>query len=267
MPLASGKWLVRTLALIGLVAVFWGAHLLLAQPRQQATQEIVAPTFEVPDQSMNPGTDEDKVHEPTPRNPEPYEEPEIPEDSAVDDKVGSLETATRPVHIAIPAKDIAAEIDTTGPSYNSNRFNPAAGRIDFWLEPGTAKPCEAGPSFMLGHVTDVFAYLTTGPGDDHRDGLETGDKVAVTLEDGTECIFEVVDFDLAIGEPVDGTPAHRIGKNDWAQTYWEEAIQSSIERPVLFLLTSSGTEFEPSGHRANNDIVMAELTDIRTPAG
>lgn len=266
MARSMAVWSLRFVVVASLAAMMWAIWLLVfTQPDAppppvyidtldresvQEEEETVPPVYEVPsDHDITPG---DIMDEPS---------------EADDSTSETLADSARPLHLTIPAHDIAAEIDSTGSSYGLNRFNPESGRLDFWLEPDTAKPCEAGPSFMLGHVTDVFADLTTGPNDDRNRNVETGSKVVITLEDDTECIFEVVDFDLAIGEPVEGTPAHRVHKDDWASTYWEEAIHSSGERPILFLLTSSGTEIEPSGHRAHNDIVMAELSSIRTPNG
>ena len=184
-----------------------------------------------------------------------------------------LDSAEDPRELRIADFDISGEIDLTGPGVDSNRFDPAAGRLDLWLDEATARPCEAGPSFILGHVEyggqpDVFTRLTRGPNDDRSDGVEVGATVIVELVDGTECVYEVIEFDLEIGKPVDGTPAHRFRKDDWSQTYWQRAIAQAADRPLLLLLTSSGTEVESSqhpqaGHRVHNDAVMAELVEIR----
>lgn len=264
---ATVGWTLRFVVVASMVAMIWGFRLLffaqsdapppaptpiatLDSESAQEEEESIVPLGEAPsDHDLTPG---DVIDEPSKTDNYTTE---------------TLDDPARPLHLAVPAHDIAVEIDPTGPSYESNRFNPAPGRLDFWLEPDTAKPCETGPSFMLGHVTDVFADLTTGTNDDRNRNVEAGSKVVITLEDGTECIYEVIDFDLAIGEPVEGTPAHRVRKDDWSSAYWGEAIHSSGERPLLFLLTSSGTEIEPSGHRAHNDIVMAELSSIHAPDG
>lgn len=180
----------------------------------------------------------------------------------------TLQDAADPTQLDIPVRGIAAPIDPTGPSYESTRFNPAMGRIDFWLEPSTAKPCEAGPAYMLAHVTRTFRNLVDDPAvpDDH--GVPAESKITVTLTDGTRCVFEVVDFDLNIGEPVPGTPAHRVNKSEWAATLWRKSIEMTQSRPVLFLLTSGGLEFEVvngENHRIHADVVMAELVEVHPP--
>jgi len=183
-----------------------------------------------------------------------------------------------PVHLSVPSLGIEADIDWTGPDFDSRRFEPRSGYLDWWsdsvpVEPTVGPsvgPCEIGSSFILGHNPGLFRDLVDDPDPEADDdaGLAVGEMVLVVLEDGTVCEYTVVPFESDFGEVLEGTPARRFLKDTWAGEDWDHVIaETGTEESTLFLLTSGGREDEyelVNGrlHKPLLDVIKLVLSSI-----
>lgn len=179
------------------------------------------------------------------------------------------------VHLSIPSQEIEAGIDWTGPAFDSGRFNPRGGRLDWWLGDDTVGPCENGSIFILGHNPGKFRDLVDDPDPGANDsaGLAVSDLVFIELEDSIVCEYRVVQFESGFGASLEGTPARRFLKDTWAQEDWDNVIvETGSDESVLYLLTSGGREDEyewvnGGWHKPYTDVVKLVLVPTEAPLG
>jgi hypothetical protein len=140
--------------------------------------------------------------------------------------------------LAIPAIGVHAPIVPVGRQPNGAMQTPDPGQVG-WYHPGPT-PGDPGPAVLVGHID-----TRTGPDVFHRLGeLGPGDEILVGRPDGTTSRFLVGRLER---HPKTALPTSRI---------WTTA-----KRPVLRLISCTGSFDRASGHYRDNLIVYA------SPAG
>jgi sortase (surface protein transpeptidase) len=153
---------------------------------------------------------------------------------------GSPREMPRPVHIAIPAIDVSAQIVPLGLNPDRTLEVPTNLADTGWFTEGP-EPGERGAAVVVGHVASL-----SGPGVFYRlRDLHPGDVIRIRLRDG-----EVVRYRArsAIVVPKSAFPTKRV----YAQT----------PRPTLRLITCSGTLDASTGQHPDNRIVFASLIGV-----
>jgi sortase (surface protein transpeptidase) len=139
-----------------------------------------------------------------------------------------------PSTLAIPSIGVRAPIVGVGRKQNGAMQTPDPGQVG-WYQPGP-KPGDPGPAVLVGHVDS-----RTGPDVFYRLGqLRPGDDILVGRPDGTTSRFLVGRLER---HPKDALPTSRI---------WTKA-----KRPLLRLITCTGSFDRASGHYRDNLIVYA----------
>ncbi|HTX28278.1 MAG TPA: class F sortase [Streptosporangiaceae bacterium] len=144
-----------------------------------------------------------------------------------------------PVHIRIPAIGVSAPVTRVGKNADGTVQVPPLGdhNLAGWYEYGAA-PGQRGAAVILGHVDSltgisVFFYLKD---------LRAGDRIYVTLADGTVAAFAV-----------DGV--QKVAKTAFPTA----AVYGHVRYPELHLITCGGPFDRASGHYLDNIIVYAHL--------
>jgi sortase (surface protein transpeptidase) len=142
-----------------------------------------------------------------------------------------------PSTLAIPSLDVRAPIVRVVLQANGAMQTPDPGQVG-WYTPGPT-PGDPGPAVLIGHVDtrtgpDVFYRLRE---------LRPGDQILVGRPDGTTTRFLVGRLER---HPKDALPTGRI---------WTKA-----KRPLLRLVTCTGSFDRASGHYRDNLIVYASPT-------
>jgi sortase (surface protein transpeptidase) len=139
-----------------------------------------------------------------------------------------------PSTLAIPSIGVRAPIVGVGLQANGAMQTPDPGQVG-WYQPGP-KPGDPGPAVLVGHVDS-----RTGPAVFYRLGqLRPGDEILVGRPDGTTSRFLVGRLER---HPKTELPTSRI---------WTKA-----KRPLLRLITCTGSFDRASGHYRDNLIVYA----------
>jgi LPXTG-site transpeptidase (sortase) family protein len=145
-----------------------------------------------------------------------------------------------PVSIRIPVIDVSAPVEKVGQNADGTVQVPPLDNHNLtgWYHYGPT-PGQLGSSVILGHVDSyagisVFYYLKD---------LRPGDKIYVTLADGTVAIFAV-----------DGV--QKVAKTDFPTA---SVYQAHLDYPSLRLVTCGGYFDQAAGHYLDNIIVYAHL--------
>jgi sortase (surface protein transpeptidase) len=194
-----------------------------------------APSAPVPPTaSVSPSATPTPTAEPA---PEPTAAPQGAESAAF------AMTASRPVHVRIPAIDRDADLVVTGIREDGRLEVPPEpeGSPAGWYD-GSPTPGERGASVLLGHVNSpidesgVFFGLET---------LQVGDRVEVTREDGLIAVFETYRVESF---PKDAFPTR--------------AVYYPVPGAELRLITCDSFDDAPDEF-PNNLIVFAKLVEVR----
>ena len=105
---------------------------------------------------------------------------------------------------------------------------------------GSPTPGELGPAVIAAHVTHrskPAVFFDLG-------GMDEGDPIEVTREDGTTATFEV-------------TEVGQYPKSDFPS----EKVYGSVDRAALRLITCGGVLDGETGSHVDNVVVYAQLTD------
>jgi sortase (surface protein transpeptidase) len=146
-------------------------------------------------------------------------------------------TVALPARLRIPAIGVDTPLMRLGLDADGTVEPPSAWQNAGWYT-GSARPGQAGPAVVLGHVDSdsgaaVFYRLST---------LRTGDTVDVTRTDGTRVTFRV-------------SGRQQVAKSQFPT----DLVYAPTLEPSLRLVTCGGT-FDPrSGHYRDNIIVSAVL--------
>lgn len=142
-----------------------------------------------------------------------------------------------PSTLAIPAIGVRAPIVGVGRKQNGAMQTPDPGQVG-WYQPGP-RPGNPGPAVLVGHVD-----THTGPDVFYRLGqLRPGDEILIGRADGTTIRFLVGRLER---HPKTELPTGRI---------WTKA-----KRPLLRLITCTGSFDHASGHYRDNLILYASPT-------
>ena len=143
--------------------------------------------------------------------------------------------APAPVRIAIPAIGVDAPLIRLGLNADRSLEVPRDfGDAGWWT--GGARPGEAGPAIIAGHVDSY-----TGPAVFYRlRDLHPGDAIIVARRDGSRARFTVI-----------GSEQYPKARFPTARVYRRTAD------PALRLITCSGTFDRESGHYLDNTVVYA----------
>jgi hypothetical protein len=141
----------------------------------------------------------------------------------------------RPVRIEIPAIGVDAPIIPLGLNRDRTLEVPHDfGDAGWWS--GGARPGEAGPAIVAGHVDSY-----TGPAVFFRiRELRRGDAIVIVRRDGSRARFAV------------------LGTEEYPKTHFPTArVYGPTDGPTLRLITCSGTFDRASGHYLDNAVVYA----------
>lgn len=194
-------------------------------------------------------------------------------------------SVTLPATASTPTR--SAPVGLVGPAHDPDReWNPAFGTVEVYQDERLALPCEYGAVFMLGHANfstsydawDFFYDVINSERYANDSGLEVGQQVVFTLDDGTEvCRYQVFDLVEGPGEHLVNSPGRYFLKSELSgdpddptggpddqliQRAWAE------DQPTLYLFGSyaglSGNEMDASGvHQAYNWVVALSLVESR----
>jgi sortase (surface protein transpeptidase) len=140
------------------------------------------------------------------------------------------------VRIEIPAIGVRAPVVPLGLAADGTLEVPTRfGDTGWWT--GGARPGEAGPAIVVGHVDSQ-----TGPAVFYRlRELGAGDGIALLRRDGSRVRFLV--------RRIEHYPKER---------FPTASVYGATRRPTLRLITCSGTFDRASGHYVDNTVVYAD---------
>lgn len=192
-------------------------------------------------------------------------------------------SVTLPATASTPTR--TASVGLVGPAHDPDReWNPAFGAVEVYQDERLAMPCEYGAVFMLGHANfsttydawDFFYDVINSERYANDSGLEVGQQVVFTLDDGTElCRYQVLDLVEGPGEHLVDSPGRYFLKSELSghpddptggpddqliARAWTE------DQPTLYLFGSyaglSGNEMDATGvHQAYNWVVALSLVE------
>jgi sortase (surface protein transpeptidase) len=144
-------------------------------------------------------------------------------------------TVALPVRLSIPAIGVDTPLLRLGLQRNGEVEAPQSWQEAGWYT-GSARPGQAGPAVILGHVDS-----TSGPAVFYRLAfLRPGDAVRVTRADGTVAAFRV-------------SGRQQVAKSQFPT----DLVYGPTLEPSLRLVTCGGTFDRTSGHYRDNVIVSA----------
>jgi hypothetical protein len=152
---------------------------------------------------------------------------------------------SRPVELAIPAIGVKSAIIDLGLSPDGTIAvpNPGPDYNDAAWYIYSPTPGQVGPSIIEGHVDSA----AEGPSVFYRLGeLRPGERVQVSLVDGTVAIFEI---DAVSSYPKTAFPT--------------QAVYGNTSFPALRLITCGGPFDSATGHYLDNTVVFAHLAVAR----
>lgn len=195
----------------------------------------------------------------------------------------------RRLWLTLPATETSpvrsAPVIPVGPLHPPEKeWNPAFGTVEVYQDDRLALPCEGGAVFALGHANfssvdqawDIFYDVVDSERYEGDSGLEVGQQIVISLEDGTQvCRYEVVDLAAGPGQHLAASPGRYFLKTalsgepgDPTGGPDDQLIRRAWEsgEPTLYLFGSyagpSGEEMDDSGvHQAYNFVVAARLVD------
>ena len=143
-----------------------------------------------------------------------------------------------PARLRIPAIGVDTPVMRLGLDSHGAIQPPSAWQKAGWYT-GSARPGQAGPAVVLGHVDS-----TSGPAVFYRlASLRSGDVVEVTRTDGTRGTFRV-------------SGRQQVAKSRFPT----DLVYAPTLEPSLRLVTCGGTFDRRSGHYRDNIIVFAVMT-------
>jgi LPXTG-site transpeptidase (sortase) family protein len=162
----------------------------------------------------------------------------VPELSG-DPGMGALARSV-PVRIRIPVINVSAPVERVGKNANGTVQVPSLDNHNLtgWYDYGPT-PGQLGSSVILGHV-DSYAGISVFY---HLKDLRRGNKIYVTLADGTVATFAV-----------DGV--QKVAKTDFPTA---SVYDAHLDYPSLRLITCGGYFDQATGHYLDNIIVYAHL--------
>jgi sortase (surface protein transpeptidase) len=143
-----------------------------------------------------------------------------------------------PIRLRIPAIGVDTPLERLGLDKQGAVAAPTAWQVAGWYT-GSARPGQAGPAVILGHVDS-----TSGPAVFYRLALlRPGAAVAVTRADGSTILFHV-------------SGQQRVAKSQFPT----DLVYAPTLEPSLRLVTCGGSFDEKSHHYRDNIIVSAVLS-------
>ena len=154
-------------------------------------------------------------------------------------------TRSVPVSIRIPVINVSAPVERVGKNADGTVQVPPLDNHNLtgWYHYGPA-PGQLGSSVILGHV-DSYAGISVFY---HLKDLRPGNKIYVTLADGTIATFAV-----------DGV--QKVAKTDFPTA---SVYDAHLDYPSLRLITCGGYFDQATGHYLDNIIVYAHLVATAT---
>ena len=145
-----------------------------------------------------------------------------------------------PVNIRIPVINVSAPVERVGKNANGTVQVPPLEKHNLtgWYDYGPA-PGQVGSSVILGHV-DSYTGISVFY---HLKDLRPGNKIYVTLADGTVATFAV-----------DGV--QKVAKTDFPTA---SVYDAHLDYPSLRLITCGGYFDQATGYYLDNVIVYAHL--------
>lgn len=170
---------------------------------------------------------------------------------------------------------VSAPIDVS-----DSRFNPAKNRLDLHVNEVNGLPCADTelPVKILGHKQDQFCNLVLEDGDKCDYGVQTGDQVLVTLEDGNVIEYLVVEpLKSEVATPLSEiyenfyrkmdaslTPAVMFRKFTEYEQFYHEIFDREDAQDEMWLFTSCGHDIR-GGHSQDACAVRTEFSRLITP--
>ena len=192
--------------------------------------------------------------------------------------IPSWEDLANPARIVIPAINVDTHMEITTVNAKGE-FNPSEKGVGWFIEYQPSGqpvgPCELGTVWTMGHShsTGVLQALVINTGDHYADqglerSLQLDDIVEITLEDGTSCRYQVVEFGpVTSGMPIDGSPAVAWPKGQFGEVDNHPTYEWGLAAPgegIMYLSASGGwpmVEMGGSNHRPQLDVVKTSLLD------
>lgn len=146
---------------------------------------------------------------------------------------------SRPIRVTLPEIGASAPIIDLDLRSDKRMEVPDNGTDAGWFT-GSPTPGELGPAVIAAHVTHrskPAVFFDLG-------GMDEGDPIEVTREDGTTATFEV-------------TEVGQYPKSDFPS----EKVYGSVDRAALRLITCGGVLDGETGSHVDNVVVYAQLTD------